>query len=70
MPGLADVIGIFLFKQYIQTLPSELEEAARIDGAQRVARVRADHPAAVRSGAGGDRHLSRFSATGTPSCGR
>lgn len=33
MPGLADVIGIFLLKQYIQTLPSELEEAARIDGA-------------------------------------
>ncbi len=33
LPGLADVIGIFLLKQYIQTLPSELEEAARIDGA-------------------------------------
>lgn len=33
LPGLADVIGIFLMKQYIQTLPSEMEEAARIDGA-------------------------------------
>jgi multiple sugar transport system permease protein len=33
IPGLADVIGIFLMKQFIQTLPSELEEAARIDGA-------------------------------------
>lgn len=33
LPGLADVIGIFLLKQYIQTLPRELEEAARIDGA-------------------------------------
>jgi multiple sugar transport system permease protein len=33
LPGLADVIGIFLLKQYIQTLPSELEEAGRIDGA-------------------------------------
>lgn len=33
LPGLADVIGIFLLKQYIQTLPSELEEAARMDGA-------------------------------------
>ncbi len=33
LPGLADVIGIFLLKQYIQTLPSELEDAARIDGA-------------------------------------
>jgi multiple sugar transport system permease protein len=33
LPGLADVVGIFLLKQYMQTLPSELEEAARIDGA-------------------------------------
>jgi len=33
LPGLADVIGIFLLKQFIQTLPRELEEAARIDGA-------------------------------------
>jgi len=33
LPGLADVIGIFLLKQYVQTLPGELEEAARMDGA-------------------------------------
>ena len=33
LPGLADVIGIFLLKQYIQTMPRELEEAARMDGA-------------------------------------
>lgn len=33
LPGLADVIGIFLLKQFMQTLPSELEEAARVDGA-------------------------------------
>ncbi len=33
MPGLADVIGIFLLKQFIQTLPGELEDAARVDGA-------------------------------------
>jgi multiple sugar transport system permease protein len=33
LPGLADVIGIFLLKQYMQTLPSELVEAARGDGA-------------------------------------
>ena len=32
-PGLADVIGIFLLKQFIQTLPTELEDAARVDGA-------------------------------------
>src|ERR671934_2235243 len=33
IPGLADVFGIFLMKQYIQTLPTELEHAARVDGA-------------------------------------
>jgi multiple sugar transport system permease protein len=33
LPGLADVIGIFLLKQFIQTLPTELLEAARMDGA-------------------------------------
>jgi len=27
------VIGIFLLKQFIQTLPSELEDAARVGGA-------------------------------------
>lgn len=32
MPGLAGVFGIFLMKQFIQTLPSALEDAARIDG--------------------------------------
>lgn len=33
LPGLANVFGVFLMKQFIQTLPSELEGAARIDGA-------------------------------------
>ncbi|QBD83032.1 carbohydrate ABC transporter permease [Ktedonosporobacter rubrisoli] len=32
LPGTADVFGIFLMRQYIQTLPSELLDAARIDG--------------------------------------
>ncbi len=32
LPGTATVFGIFLMRQYIKTLPSELEEAARIDG--------------------------------------
>ena len=31
LPGLAAVFGVFLMRQYIQTLPSELEDAARID---------------------------------------
>lgn len=33
LPGLADVIGIFLLRQFMMTIPSELEEAARVDGA-------------------------------------
>jgi multiple sugar transport system permease protein len=32
LPGAATVFGIFLMRQFIQTLPSELEDAARIDG--------------------------------------
>ncbi len=33
LPSIADVFGIFLMRQFIQSLPSELEEAARVDGA-------------------------------------
>jgi multiple sugar transport system permease protein len=32
-PWLFDAFGIFLMRQFIQTIPSELMEAARIDGA-------------------------------------
>ena len=32
LPGMAATFGVFLMRQYIQTLPSELEDAARIDG--------------------------------------
>ncbi len=33
MPGLADVIGIFLLRQFMLTIPNDLTEAANIDGA-------------------------------------
>ena len=33
LPGLGDVVGIFLMRQYFLSLPDELLEAARIDGA-------------------------------------
>ena len=36
LPGTARVLGIFLMRQYIRTLPNELEEAARIDGASEI----------------------------------
>jgi len=34
VPGMAGVFGIFLVRQYAQSLPDELLEAARIDGAR------------------------------------
>ncbi len=33
LPWLVNPIGIFLVKQYIETIPESMEEAARIDGA-------------------------------------
>ncbi|PWB69716.1 carbohydrate ABC transporter permease [candidate division GN15 bacterium] len=33
LPWLVNPIGIFLVKQYIETIPTSMEEAARIDGA-------------------------------------
>ncbi len=36
LPGTANAFGIFLMRQYIQTLPSELEDAARIDGCSEI----------------------------------
>lgn len=33
LPAFADVFGVFLMRQYILTIPTELEDAARIDGA-------------------------------------
>ena len=33
IPGLASIFGIFLVRQYARTIPDDLLEAARIDGA-------------------------------------
>ncbi|HEY7030918.1 MAG TPA: carbohydrate ABC transporter permease [Thermomicrobiales bacterium] len=35
LPFLADAFGIFLMKQFFESVPVELEEAARVDGASR-----------------------------------
>ncbi len=32
IPALANVLGVFLLRQFMQTIPQELEHAARIDG--------------------------------------
>jgi multiple sugar transport system permease protein len=37
VPNLCSAFGIFLLRQFFRTLPIELEEAARIDGASRLA---------------------------------
>lgn len=36
LPGLVDAFGIFLMRQYLQSIPSELLDAARVDGASEV----------------------------------
>ncbi|HUL86042.1 MAG TPA: carbohydrate ABC transporter permease [Actinomycetota bacterium] len=36
VPNLANVFGVFMLTQFFRTLPIELEEAARIDGASRL----------------------------------
>ena len=33
MPGLASIFGIFLVRQYALSIPDDLLDAARIDGA-------------------------------------
>ena len=35
VPFMADAFGIFLMKQFFESIPVELEEAARVDGASR-----------------------------------
>ena len=36
VPNLANAFGIFMLRQFFRTLPLELEEAARMDGASRL----------------------------------
>ena len=33
LPGIFNIFGVFLMKQFFETIPKELDEAARIDGA-------------------------------------
>ena len=37
VPNLANAFGIFLMRQFIQGVPDELIDAARVDGRQRTA---------------------------------
>ncbi len=49
--------GVFLLRQFFLTIPGELEDAARIDGAEQLAHLLAHRAAAVAAGAGGARDL-------------
>ena len=52
-PALAYPVGVFMMRQFIETIPKELEDAARIDGMSDFGIYRAGHPAALHPGAGG-----------------
>jgi multiple sugar transport system permease protein len=36
VPGMCQTFGIFMMKQFIQTLPADLEDAARVDGCSEI----------------------------------
>ena len=59
--------NIFLFRQFFMTIPYELDEAARIDGASNLPHLLEHHPAALQTGAGHHRDLLASSTTGTSS---
>jgi multiple sugar transport system permease protein len=40
LPGMASALGIFLLRQYFDTIPRDLDQAARIDGAGHLAIIR------------------------------
>jgi len=51
-PALAYPVGVFMMRQFIQTIPSELEDAARIDGMSDFGIYVRVHSSALHSGFG------------------
>ena len=49
VPAMASIFGIFLVRQYALSIPDELLEAARIDGASELRIFRIDRPAAAQA---------------------
>ena len=70
IPQAFTAFGVFLLRQFFMGIPFELEDAARIDGANRFRQLQAHHPAAVRPGAGDAWRSSPSCSTGTTCCGR
>ncbi len=65
LPQIPTAIAVFIFKQFFDGLPKELEEAARMDGAGSLRIYRHDRDAAVPSGGlgGGDLHVRLVAGT-------
>ena len=55
-PGVISAFGVFLMRQFMQTVPNELLDAGRIDGLGRVRAVLAGRAAAGSAGHGGAVH--------------
>ena len=60
-PGAIQVFGIFLMRQYLRSIPDELLESARVDGASEFRILQDDRVPAGQAGDGhaGDLHLPR-----------
>ena len=70
VPALASIFGIFLVRQYALSIPDELLEAARIDGASELRIFWLDRACRCCSRSWSRWRSSPSSAPGTISCGR
>ena len=70
IPGLASIFGIFLIRQYAQSIPDDMLDAARIDGASRAPHLPVGRAARHPSRFSPRSRSGRSSRRGTTSCGR
>ena len=70
LPQIPTAIAVFIFKQFFDGLPRELEEAARIDGAGFFRIYRRIIMPLARPGGRRGGHLHLRLARGTTCCGR
>ena len=70
LPYIASAFGIFLLRQTFKTVPRELDDAARVEGASAAAGAAEGLRAARASRSTSPTAWSRSATTGTTSCGR